>query len=62
VVSPTAASRRVEQRYCELFLRDQFPSYEAVWRDYIVPLTMRPDNVAFESDEALAKKGAGLRT
>jgi hypothetical protein len=49
----------VERKYWTLFARDEFPSYEAVWREYIVPLTMRPDHPNFESDEALAKMGRG---
>jgi hypothetical protein len=49
----------VERKYWTLFARDEFPSYEALWREYIVPLTMRPDHPNFESDEALAKMGRG---
>jgi hypothetical protein len=49
----------VEQEYLELFLRDEFPSYETFWADSIVPLTLRPESPAFKSDEGLAKIGRG---
>jgi hypothetical protein len=47
----------VEREYLDLFLRDQFPSYETVWAKYVVPVTGRPDHPGFKSDEALARIG-----
>lgn len=49
----------VEQKYWELFLRDEFPSYETFWASAIVPLTLRPESIAFLSDAGLAKIGRG---
>jgi hypothetical protein len=49
----------VERKYWDLFLRDQFPSYETVWAKSVVPVTGRPDHGGFKSDEALAKIGLG---
>jgi hypothetical protein len=48
----------VEQSYWELFLRDEFPAYEIVWAEYIVPITRRPDP-GFKSDTELARIGLG---
>lgn len=49
----------VEQKYWDRFLRDEFPSYETVWLNYVVPVTGRPDHSGFKSDEALAQIGLG---
>jgi len=49
----------VERKYWDLFLRDEFPSYETVWANYVVRVTGRPDHGGFKSDQALAKIGLG---
>jgi hypothetical protein len=48
----------VELAYWSRFLRDEFPSYETVWAEYIVPITRRPDP-GFKSDKELAEIGLG---
>jgi hypothetical protein len=49
----------VERKYWNLFLRAEFPSYETVWADFVVPVTGRPDHGGFKSDEVLAEIGLG---
>lgn len=40
-----------------LFIKDQFPSYEAFWLKFVVPLTNRPNNVHFKTNAELAAIG-----
>lgn len=43
------------ERHCwDLFVKDQFPSYEGFWLKFVVPLTNRPNNVHFKLDSELA--------
>lgn len=43
------------ERHCwNLFVKDQFPSYERFWLKFVVPLTNRPNNVHFKTDADLA--------
>jgi hypothetical protein len=62
VVPPTYTLEKdgdpVEQTAWGLFVRDEWPSYETVWREYVVPITRRPDP-GFRSDEDLARFGLG---
>lgn len=46
-----------ECNYWDLFIKDQFPSYEKFWLKFIVPLTNRPDNIDFKTDHDLVKIG-----
>jgi len=45
----------LERHYWGLFIKDQFPSYERFWLKFVVPLTNRPTNIHFKTDEDLAK-------
>lgn len=47
----------LERRYWDLFIKDQFPSYESFWLKFVVPLTNRPDNINFKTDIELTKIG-----
>ena len=47
----------LERHYWSLFIKDQFPSYERFWLNFVVPLTNRPDNIHFKTDIELAKIG-----
>lgn len=44
-----------EQHCWNLFIKDQFPSYEKFWLRFIVSLTNRPKNIHFKTDEKLAE-------
>lgn len=44
-----------ERYYWDLFIKDQFPSYEKFWLNFVVPLTNRPYNIDFKTDAGLAK-------
>lgn len=44
-----------ERYYWGLFIRDQFPSYEKFWLNFVVPLTNRPGNIHFKTDAELAE-------
>src|SRR3954452_12126795 len=46
-----------ERAHWHAFLKDEFPTYGAVWAAYIAPLTGHPDDVHFKSDAELAKIG-----
>lgn len=52
------------ERHCwDLFIKDQFPSYERFWLKYVVTLTNRPDNIHFKKNAeltAIDKKEADL--
>lgn len=50
----------VEQNSWPLFIRDQFPSYEKFWLKFVVPLTNRPGDGHFKTDEELIKIGRGI--
>ncbi len=39
-----------EQKAYPLFIKNKFPSYEAFWQKFIIPLTNRPDNIYTKSD------------
>lgn len=45
----------LEQKYWNKFVEKDFPSYEKYWQIYIVPLTNRPYNKRFKTDEELKK-------
>ena len=46
------------ERECwEKFIKDEFPSYEKFWIQYIVPLTNRPENIYFKTNKELQKIG-----
>lgn len=45
----------IEQYYWGLFIKNYFPSYESFWLKHVVPLTNRPDNIHFKTDEELAR-------
>ena len=47
----------LERHYWGLFIKDQFPSYEKFWLDFVVPLTNRPYNIDFKTDAELTKIG-----
>ncbi|HEY5587869.1 MAG TPA: hypothetical protein VIK86_02820 [Candidatus Paceibacterota bacterium] len=44
-----------ERNYWNLFIKDKFPSYEKFWLKFVVPLTNRPGNGDFKTDNELAK-------
>lgn len=46
-----------EQYYCDIFLNQDFPSYEKFWQKNITSLTNRPSDVHFKSDAELKKIG-----
>lgn len=46
-----------ERRCWNLFVKDQFPSYERFWLKSVVSLTNRPNNVHFKTDTELAAIG-----
>lgn len=48
-----------ERKYYDLFLKNEFPSYEIFWLTFIVPMTNRPHNIFFKSDDELAEMGLG---
>lgn len=39
------------------FFPDRFSSYELFWKKFIVPLTNRPNNILFKSDEEIVADG-----
>lgn len=45
----------IEKKYWKKFIQEQFPSYEKFWIKYVTPLTNRPDNIHFKTDEELRK-------
>jgi hypothetical protein len=47
----------IEKQGWQAFLNDEFPTYGAVWADYIVSLTQRPEGIHFKSDAGLAEIG-----
>jgi hypothetical protein len=47
----------LEKRCWHLFIQEQFPGYEAFWQTHIVPLTNRPDNWHFKTDQELKQIG-----
>jgi len=47
----------LEKRSWDLFLQGQFPGYETFWQRDIVPLTNRPDNWHFKTDQELKQIG-----
>ncbi|NPV02020.1 MAG: hypothetical protein HPY53_11630 [Brevinematales bacterium] len=47
----------LEQQCWKLFLKDQFQNYEIFWIKHIVPLTNRPKNIHFKTNEELEKNG-----
>ncbi len=42
-----------EQKYWNLFINNQFPSYETFWLKFIIPLTNRPNDIHFKTDSEL---------
>jgi hypothetical protein len=46
-----------EQNFYTKFIRDEFPSYEAFWVKYVVPLTNRPINIHTKTNSELASIG-----
>jgi len=48
-----------EQHYFNLFISSEFPSYEIFWLNFIVPLTNRPVNIHFRTDQELIAMGRG---
>lgn len=46
-----------EQKYWSLFIQNQFQSYEDFWIKNIVPLTNRPVDIHFKTDQELTKIG-----
>lgn len=46
-----------EKNCWHLFLQNEFSGYETFWQRYIVPLTNRPDNIYFKTDQELNKIG-----
>lgn len=42
-----------EQHCWNLFVKDQFPSYESFWLKSVVPLTNRPNNIHFKTNVEL---------
>jgi hypothetical protein len=42
-----------EINYWPLFIKDSFPSYEKFWLEFVVPLTNRPGNGHFKTDDEL---------
>jgi hypothetical protein len=46
-----------EQKYWSLFIQNNFQGYEDFWIENIVPLTNRPTNIHFKTDQELAKIG-----
>ncbi|MBI5421018.1 MAG: hypothetical protein HZA35_01760 [Parcubacteria group bacterium] len=46
-----------ERTYWDLFIKDQFPSYETFWLKFVVPITNRSKNVHFKDNLELAKIG-----
>lgn len=49
----------IERQCWPLFLQQDWPSYEAFWRDRVVPVTTRPHGMGFRSDAELAALGKG---
>lgn len=49
----------LEKHYDSLLIQRYFPSYEAFWRDYIIPLTLRPHGIHLKTDAQLAADGKG---
>ncbi len=49
----------IEREYYAKFIADRFPSYEAFWEGFVVPLTRRPKNVQLKDDRELAQIGKG---
>lgn len=47
----------IEIKYWSLFIQEHFPYYELFWIDFVIPLTNRPKNIHFKTDEELAKIG-----
>lgn len=48
-----------EKYYYELFIRKDFPSYEKFWLKFVVPLTNRPKDIHFKSNDELEELGLG---
>jgi len=48
-----------EKRYYDLFLANEFPSYERFWLNFIVPMTNRPADIHFMTDQDLVAIGRG---
>lgn len=44
-----------ERHYWGQFIKNQFPSYEAFWMKFVVPLTNRPYDINFKTDAELKK-------
>jgi hypothetical protein len=51
----------LEKTCFPLFLRDEFPSYETFWQQKVVPLTNRPENIYFKSNQDLAAISKGQK-
>lgn len=45
---------QLEKDYWSLFIENEFPSYEKFWLKFVAPLTNRPDNINFKTNEELA--------
>jgi hypothetical protein len=48
-----------EKHYYELFIQKDFPSYERFWIKFVIPLTDRPKDIHFKSNDVLTKLGLG---
>jgi len=46
-----------EKKYYNLFLVNEFPSYERFWFNFIVPITNRPANIYLKTDQELDAMG-----
>lgn len=49
-----------ERHYHSQFLEKEFPSYEGFWLKFVVPLTNRPLNIHFKTDQELNSLGLGI--
>jgi hypothetical protein len=41
----------IEQRMCDEFILAEFPSYEKLWVDRVIPLTNRPTDIHFKTNQ-----------
>lgn len=53
----TVNGDQLEKDYWPLFIEDEFPSYEKFWLKFVAPLTNRPDNINFKTNEELVVLG-----
>jgi len=49
----------LEKTNNDRFLKNEFPSYEKFWQNFVIPLTERPHGIHMKDDTALAKIGKG---